>query len=120
MKTSTRPPAGVNLIAFVSRFHSTCCSRPVSPLIGSMAARPGENASSHVPGQRQRPDGIERPLRHGDEIDGLGRQAKRSRNDPRQIQQIVNHVGEGDGVALDRRDRVCRAFGRQLLRPQHA
>jgi hypothetical protein len=24
LKTSTRPPAGVNLIAFTSRFHNTC------------------------------------------------------------------------------------------------
>jgi hypothetical protein len=73
-----------------------------------------------VRGQRQRADGIECPLRHGDEIDGLERQAKRSRNDPRQIQQIIDHVGESDGVSLDRRDRVCGAVGRQLLRPQHA
>jgi len=32
MKTSTRPPSGVNLIAFASRFQITCCSRSASPL----------------------------------------------------------------------------------------
>ena len=45
MKTSTRPPSGVNLIAFASRFQITCCSRPASPLTGSIAGRSRENAS---------------------------------------------------------------------------
>ncbi len=29
-----RPPFGVNLIAFIKRFQTTCCSRSGSPLIG--------------------------------------------------------------------------------------
>ena len=59
-------------------------------------------------------------LRHGDQIDWLERQAQRPRNDAGHIQEIVDDVRQSDGVSLDRRDRVCRAVGRQLLRPQHA
>src|SRR5262249_59941708 len=31
IRNSTRPPSGVNLMAFVSRFHTTCCNRVESP-----------------------------------------------------------------------------------------
>ena len=46
--TSTRPPAGVNLMAFDSRFQTTCCSRSGRP-------RRGRAAGSSVTVERDAP-----------------------------------------------------------------
>ena len=68
----------------------------------------------HVLGHRQRPDGIKGRVR-----DGLRRQTKAACDDSGHIQQIVNDARQSRGVALDGRQGVLRAIGRQLVRLQH-
>jgi hypothetical protein len=65
--TCTRPLLGVNLTAFMRRFHSTCWSRAGSPITGP--ARGSSTLCTRIPlGLGGGPDGVQRAVDHGGEI----------------------------------------------------
>ena len=56
--TCTWPPFGVNLIALVSRFHTTCCRRRTVG-VDDVLARTQDRLQADVLGIRRRPGGVD-------------------------------------------------------------
>ena len=104
-RTSTRPPVGVNLMAFESRFQATCCSRPGSPATSRRAPRT-RWLDRDLPRGRRRPHRLDGRLEDRAEIDGPDVQPELPAHDPRHVEQVVHDLGLGAGAALDGLDRA--------------
>ena len=117
--SATCPPAGVNLIAFDSRFQITCCRREGSPRnpAGSVADRHLERGFPW----RRRSAGPPRPPRAPRaEIDRLGLETQLAGDDARDVEDVLDQHRLRLGVALDRLERLARLLGREVARAQHA
>ena len=87
MKTSIRPPSGVNLIAFASRFQHLLEPCGVSTDHAVAADRPRAPPDVAL---SQRPTTSDRRLRDDEEVDRMERQMQRARDDAENVQQIVD------------------------------
>ena len=99
-KTVTKPPVGrVNLMAFVSRFQNTCCSRPGSPLTGrvGLAAMCSRTLFASAAGRTPATAASSTPARSV----LLQLHCQLPRENPTHIEQILHHARLEFGVALD-------------------
>ena len=105
MRSDTRPSSGVNLIAFDSRFHSTCWKRAAIEHGLSESGRDVE-IEGHALRERAGPDDPDRRPR--DVLHGVTLlvQVDATRLEPGQIAQIVDQLQLTLGAHHDRLDRV--------------
>ena len=117
-RTSTCPPAGVNLTAFDSRFQNTCRSRAASPrtaMSGSSAmsvdiVTPLVSAVGWIASSAEN--------RMGASSTGSPRQPQLAERDARDVEQIFDQRGLRPGVAVDHFERLRARLVVERPRPQ--
>src|SRR4051794_6552407 len=98
--TVTCPPRGVNLIALLSRFQTTCWRRTGSPL-----TRPAPSSCSRSLMPLASAAGRTESMASwatGGQVDGLDVQPELAGDDPADVQQVVDELCLRHGVPLDR------------------
>ena len=118
-RSSTRPPAGVNLMAFDSRFHTTCCRRVASP-----AKCVGQRADAAIERDRLRvrrgADRVDGAVDDRLQIDRRQLDAQLAGDDARHVEDVFDQLRLRARVAFDGVQRLLFLLGRQRARPQHA
>ena len=109
------PPLGVNLIALVSRFQTTCCRRELSALTMSFAGTQ-DGLQPDPLGLRRRRGGVHRRLDDVRERNLVQIQPQLAGHDPAQVQQVVDELHLRARVAVDHLDSARRCF-RDLVAP---
>ena len=123
--TVTDPPGSVNLIAFESRFQTTCWSRSG---VAQHPGRVGLDRRSHgdALGGRGRRDDVNRGERDSREIDGPQFQPQLAAHHPRHVEHVVDQPHLRERVAIDHlkrafeHRRLDRAAEEDLRPPQHS
>ena len=109
----------MNLTAFDTRFHSTCCSRSGSAGIdGDVRIEVGlEPQRLGVGGRR---DGFERRPHQAGEVDALDVEPHLARDDARDVEHVLDDLGERHRVALDGCQRLRLPLQLDRALAQHA
>jgi hypothetical protein len=109
----------VNFTALASRFQITCCNRSASP--GTRGAAVGCDVEAHAPGLRRRHHRGGRIVDHRRQIDLLDVQLQLAGDDPRDVEDVLDNLGQRLGVAFQDFDRarLLGAVGKNAA-AQHA
>ena len=111
----------MNLIALVSRFQTTCCSRV--GIAGDRAgARIEDLAQANPLGFGRRPDRVDGRIDHAGQIGPLHVEPHLAGDDAAHVEQVLDELRLGARVALDRVEALLQVLGvarpgRQQLRP---
>ena len=98
--TCTLPPLGVNLIAFDSRFQTTCCRRSGRRRSGRPAGRGTVASRMSFASADGRTVSIAASMNDA-RVDRLDVEAHLARGDPAHVEQVVDELGLHARVALD-------------------
>ncbi len=114
--TCTRPLVAVNLIALESRFRTICCSLAESPRTRAdvQAPRSIRTPFEAALGSTDR----NRLIHYATQLDGLSLDPQRARDDPRNIQEIVDQLCLQTRIPLDALDRAQDLLFRQRFAAQ--
>ena len=112
-RTCTRPPRGVNLTAFDSRFHTTCCSR--SGIARDRRRSPRRPSIWSARPSRRRPAAPSptASVDDGGELDRLHVQPELAGDDPRHVEHVVDRSASAPAALRSARRR--RATGASPL-----